>query len=85
MPCLQILQIAEVLLKKGDLLTKCSDLELPKASPAAIFLCSLLEACKGKPQLGRIIQVPLPDVRANISPQHRIPGLHSRNERPLLR
>ena len=65
---LQVLQIAEALLKRNDLLVKCSDAVLPESSAAAQFLSALLEACKGKPELGRIIKVPLPDGRTNVSP-----------------
>lgn len=82
---LQVLQITEALLKRQDLLVKCSEAVLPESSAAAQFLTALLRACKGKPELGRIIKVPLPDGRTNVSPQRRIPGLEYRHDRPLQR
>lgn len=83
----QVLQIVETLLKQNDLLVKCDSADLPNSAAAAVFLCSLLQACRGKLQLGRIIRVPLPATRAgsSISPQRRIRGAERGPGRPLQR
>jgi len=46
-----------------------------------------MQACKGKPQLGRVMKVALPGTRAgcSISPQRRIQGVEGGPGRPLQR